>query len=360
MSRQIGLLALIILLVTAGSVAAGVQVVFGPTIGDLTPTSVRISWYTNLPSIGYVQIGEQQLGRGGPTQAHRVLLEGLQPGEVYTYFVNATVAGQLATTGPYRFRTPAQDLNRFSFCVYGDTRSQPLDHRQVVLGMKACLPRLVVHTGDLVNDGHEMSDWHSFFPVIKLLAPTVPFYSCLGNHEGNAPLYYQLLPLPKGGGDAGTEWYGFVFGNCQFIVLDSNRRISEQAEWLGQILEDPRPAGVDWRIVLFHHPAFSSGPHGGSEEIQTQWCSLLEEGGVDLVFSGHDHIYERSVHNGLNYITCGNGGAPLYQPGQSENPYSQVSASVHGFCRVQVSPRRLVVTALSHQLAELDQVIITR
>ncbi len=359
MSRQIGLLVLIILLVTAGSVAAGVEVVYGPTIGDLTPTSVRMSWYTNLETISYVEINEQQLGRGGPTKAHRVLLEGLQPEEVYTYFIKATVAGQVTTAGPYRFRTPPENLDRFSFCAYGDTRSQPAEHRKVVLAMKACLPRLVLHTGDLVNDGEQMSDWHSFFPVIKLLAPTVPFYSCLGNHERNARLYYELLPLPKGGGDAGTEWYGFVFGNCQFIVLDSTRRISEQAEWLRQILEDPRPAGVKWRIVFFHHPAFSSGPHGGNEEIQTQWCPLLEEGGVDLVFVGHDHIYERSVHNGLTYITCGNGGAPLYQPGQSDNPYSQASASAYGFCRVQVSPHRLVVTALSYKLAELDQVIIT-
>ncbi len=360
MFRRTWLLSLTLLLMLVGPATAGVQVVFGPTLGDLTPHSARVSWYTNLPSIGYVQIGKQSLGKAGPTQAHRVLLKGLQPATVYTYYLKASAQGQVATSGPYRFRTPPLNLKEWSFCAYGDTRSQPAAHRKVVLSMKACLPRLILHTGDLVAEGGQMSSWHSFFPIIKLFAPSMPFYPSLGNHEQNSELYYKLLPLPAGYGDFDTEWYTFTFGNCQFIALDSNRRINEQTAWLKQLLRQPREAGVAWRIAFFHHPPFSSGPHGGNQRLQAEWCPLLEAGDVSLVFCGHDHIYERSRHRWLNYITVGNGGAPLYQPGKSANPYSQATAAVHGFCRVQVSPRRLVVTALSHQLVELDKVIITR
>ena len=354
------LVSLIVLLFAVSPAAAALQIVFGPTLGDLTPNSAQITWYTNVPSMGYVQIGEQAVGRGGPTSAHRVLLAGLEPGRIYEYYVKAAAGEQVATAGPYRFRTSSPQLSEWSFCAYGDTRSQPDAHRRVVLAMKGCLPWLVLHTGDLVADGNKMSDWHRFFPVIKLVVPSVPLYPCLGNHENNADLYYWLLPLPQGGGDFGTEWYTFVFGNCQFICLDSNRRISEQTTWLKELLGQPRPPGVDWRIAFFHHPPFSSGPHGSNQELQTQWCPLLEEGGVSLVFCGHDHIYERSLHGGLNYITVGNGGAPLYEVGESENPYSQASASVHGFCRVQVTSHRLKVTAFTDQLQTLDQVTITR
>ena len=360
MLRRKWIVSLIVLLLAVSPAAAALQIVFGPTLGDLTPNSAQITWYTNVPSIGYIQIGEQAVGKGGPAQVHRVLLEGLQSGRVYTYEVKATAGDQKAAAGPYRFRTPSDSLMEWSFCAYGDTRSQPDAHRRVVLSMKACMPWLVLHTGDLVADGREMSGWHRFFPVIKLFAPTIPLYPSLGNHEGNADLYYRLLPLPRGYGDFGTEWYTFVFGNCQFIALDSNRRISEQTAWLKELLGQPRPPGVDWRIAFFHHPPFSSGPHGGNQELQTQWCPLLEEGGVSLVFGGHDHIYERSLHEGLNYITVGNGGAPLYKVGGSENPYSQFAASVHGFCRIQVTPHRLKVTAFTDQLQTLDQFTITR
>ncbi len=354
------LVSAIVLLLAVSPAAAALQIVFGPTLGDLTPHSAQITWYTNVPSIGWVQMGEQIVGKGGPAQAHRVLLKGLEPDSVYSYEVKATAGGEEAGAGPYRFRTSSPYLKEWSFCAYGDTRTQPDAHRKVVLAMKACLPWLVLHTGDLVADGHKMSGWHRFFPIIRLFAPSVPLYPCLGNHEGNADLYYRLLPLPRGYGDFHTELYTFVFGNCHFIALDSNRRVSEQTRWLQQLLSQPRPPGVDWRIAFFHHPPFSSGPHGGNKEIQTQWCPLLEAGGVNLVFCGHDHIYERSVHNGVNYITVGNGGAPLYKPDQSDNPYSQASASVHGFCQVRVTPQQLHVTARTDKLGTIDEVAITR
>ena len=360
MLRRKCLVSLIVLLLAVGPATAGLQVVFGPTLGDLTPNSAQLSWFTNLPSIGYVEINNHQVGQGGPARAHKVKLSGLQPDTVYEYKLVAIAGEQTATAGPYRLRTPPEQLAQWSFCAYGDTRTQADAHRRVTLAMKACLPRLILHTGDLVADGREMSDWHSFFPIIRLFAPSTPFYPCLGNHEQNAELYYQLLPLPAGYGDYDSEWYTFVFGNCQFIVLDSSRSIPEQTEWLREVLSKPLPEGVDWRLASFHHPPFSSGPHGGSEELQTQWCPLLEEGGVSLVFSGHDHMYERSLHEGLTYITVGNGGAPLYETGQSDNPYSQFAASVYGFCQIRVTPQRLHVTARTDKLGTIDQVTITR
>ena len=334
--------------------------ILGPTLGDLTPTSVRVAWFTDPAGTGHVQIGGQQVSDGQLSLAHEVRLEGLEPARTYEYCVRANVEGRELRAGPYRFQTPPSDLNQWTFCAYGDTRTQHNRHRDVVLAMNTCRARLALHTGDLVNDGRQRSDWEAFFPILRLFAPSIPFYPCLGNHERNDWQYYHLLPLPEGHGDFEGEWYSFVFGNCQFIALDSNQRLSEQRDWLQQLLASPRPAGVDWRIAFFHHPPFSSGPHGGNEDVQNQWCPQLEAGDVSLVFCGHDHIYERSLHGGLTYITAGNGGAPLYEVGVSENPYSQAAASVYGFCRIRVTSAELVVTSLTDELQVIDEFTITR
>ncbi len=332
----------------------------GPTLGDLTTTSVLLTWHTSMPSTSWIELGGERVGEGGPAQTHRVRLEGLSAGQTYWYTVKAAAENQLVGVGPHRITTPPESLTEWTFVAYGDTRTRPDAHRRVVAAMLQASPRLILHTGDLVDSGELLDDWYHFFPVIGAFSQNLPFYPALGNHEHNATLYYELLPIPSGGGDYGTEWYTFTWGNCQFFVLDSGRRIAEQTEWLEQQLSQPRPTGVDWRIAMFHHPPFSSGLNGGSETIQQQWCSLLEEGDVAVVFCGHDHFYERSVHGGVHYVTIGTGGAPLYPPGFSSNPYSQFALASLGFCRIDITPTQLRCVFIDTNQNRYDEFTITR
>jgi len=338
--------------------AGALKIDMGPTLGDLTTTSALLTWHTNVPSTGWIELRGQSVGEGGPAQTHRVRLQGLSAGQTYWYTVKAAAGDQSVSVGPHRITTPPQSLTNWTFAAYGDTRSRPEAHRQVVAAMLAANPRLILHTGDLVSDGRSMDNWYHFFPVIGTFARNLPFYPAIGNHEVNAALYYELLPIPSGGGDHKTEWYTFTYGNCQFFVLDSNRRIAEQTQWFGQQLNKPRPTGVDWRIAMFHHPPFSSGPHGGNVTIQQQWCPLLEEGGIAVVFCGHDHLYERSLHDGVHYVTLGTGGAPLYSPGAT-NSYSRFAFASLGFCRIDVTPGQLSCVFIDTSQNRYDEFTVT-
>ncbi len=340
--------------------AVALKIDMGPTLGDLTSTSALLTWHSNIPSTGWLELGGERVGEGGPAQTHRVRLQGLSAGRTYWYTVKAAVGDQSVSVGPHCFRTPSPWLSRWSFAAYGDTRSRPEAHRQVVAAMLAANPRLILHTGDLVADGRSMDDWYHFFPVIGIFARNLPCYPAIGNHERNAALYYELLPIPSGGGDYGSEWYTFTYGNCQFYVLDSNRRIAEQTEWLRAQLAQPKPPAVHWRIAMWHHPPFSSGPHGGNATIQRQWCPLVENGDVTLVFCGHDHLYERSVHGGVHYVTLGTGGAPLYSPGASPNPYSRFALAALGFCRIEVTPSQLRYVFVDTNQNRYDEFTVVR
>ena len=318
---------------------------------------MQIAWLTNLECRGWVEIEGQAVEPDLPAANHKLHITGLAPGTTYRYRLLAAQGDQRVSGREYTFTTPSEDLQEFVFCAYGDTRSDPEAHRQVIRALAQQRPRLVLHSGDLVADGSSLADWHHFFPVISRFAAHVPFYPCLGNHEGEAPLYYAFLPLPAGGGAEGSEWYATVFGSVQIIGLDAEARLEEQAGWLKDLLAQPRPAGVRWRVVNFHEPPYTSGPHPGNEEIRRLWCPLLE-GGVDLVFCGHNHYYERSVKDGLNYVTVGGGGAPLYE-GTEANPYRVSLHTVYSFVRVEVTPDALRLTALDTDQQVLDQAVIT-
>jgi hypothetical protein len=93
---------------------------------------------------------------------------------------------------------------------------------------------------------------------------------------------------------------------------------SAQYTWLENDL-----ANTDklWKIVFFHWPPYSTGPHGSYKSVRYALGPLFAQYGVDLVFNGHDHDYERSIAGGTVYIVTGGGGAPLYDQ-VSSNPYS--------------------------------------
>ena len=116
---------------------------------------------------------------------------------------------------------------------------------------------------------------------------------------------------------------------------------SEQYRWLEGELQ--KFAGKTWKFVFFHEPLYSSGVHGPDLALRDALHPLFVRYGVDLVFTGHDHDYERSAADGVTYIVTGGFGAPLYDQFRY-SPYSKYFASVHHFCVVDVSGASLTVT----------------
>ncbi len=123
--------------------AVVLKIDMGPTVGDVTTTSAQLTWHTNVPSIGWIELGGEKIGEGGPAQTHRVRLQGLSAGQTYWYTVKAAAGSQSASAGPYRITTPPEVLTNWTFAAYGDTRSRPDAHRRVVAAMLEVSPRLV-------------------------------------------------------------------------------------------------------------------------------------------------------------------------------------------------------------------------
>ena len=101
-----------------------------------------------------------------------------------------------------------------------------------------------------------------------------------------------------------------------------------------------------WKFVIIHEPAWSAeGGHGNDEASQQYLCPLFEHYGVAIVHSGHNHYYARGVVNGVQHITAGGGGAPLYMP-DLNYPNVVTAENTHHFVRYDISGGRLTVTVI--------------
>lgn len=160
------------------------------------------------------------------------------------------------------------------------------------------------------------------------------FFPCLGNHDysdgGGLPAYLEYFTIPGDSvsSSSGNErYYDFVHGPIQFFVVNSNAQepdgrdsTSVQAQWLRAGLAASTAA---WKIVYFHHSAYSSAEQHGSTEIM-QWP--FEAWGASAVLGGHDHTYERLLVGGIPYFVNGLGGRSLRGFGTTL-PESQVRFS---------------------------------
>ncbi len=303
------------------TLAPAAPITRGPYLQWAEPGSLWVVWDTAQATAGWVKYGAgpdmpqvaQETQNAGTH--HAVQLTGLAPDTIYYYQAGGDPE-------PASFRTaPAAGMEKFTFAVFGDTRSNPQVHAAIVARIAASQPGLALHTGDLVDDGNNAGEWDAFLKIEAPLMRTAPLYPTLGNHERNSPLYYQIFHLP-----GNEQWYAFDYGDARFIVLrlDSYSAAltaagSEQRTWLESQLAS---AGGKWIFVSFHVPLHSSFSEDPSEVMRrNELAPLFEEHSVTAVFSGHIHSYERVLANGVTYIVAGGGGAPLYplavrEPGQ--------------------------------------------
>jgi predicted MPP superfamily phosphohydrolase len=161
----------------------------------------------------------------------------------------------------------------------------------------------VLMMGDNIYGSKTPRDFEKKFelPYKPLLDQKVSFYASLGNHD--VPEEQQYKPFNMNG----QRYYSFKKGNVRFFALDSNYMDPDQLKWLTEQLQN---SNDEWKIAFFHHPLYSSAAaHGSSLELRGILEPLFEKYGVQVVFSGHDHVYERMTpQNGISYFTEGSSG----------------------------------------------------
>jgi predicted phosphodiesterase len=193
------------------------------------------------------------------------------------------------------------------FAVIGDMGTGGRDQYETAQRMVEARQRFpfdfVIMVGDNIYGSSGPSDMQKKFeiPYKPLLDAGVKFYAALGNHDDPNERFYQYFNMN------GQQYYTFKQGNVRFFVLDSNYMSPEQQAWLAKELKN---SGSQWKIAYFHHPLYSSGgTHGSSLELRQLLEPLFMTYKVQVVFEGHDHVYERvKPQQGTVYFTEGSSG----------------------------------------------------
>jgi len=268
---------------------------------------------------------------------------------------------------PAKRPLPAEEqsagVSKFSYIVYGDTRGRrdgvelQYEHGLVADSMLATIRRLdmteypvkfVMQTGDAVVNGGEAAQWNtSFVGIINRLTTEggVPYFLAPGNHDVSAAdnlespqrqralknyldAMAQMIP-PNETTRRLAEYptYAFGYGNTFFVALDSNIANDQvQYDWVRTQLEGLNRSRWVNVVAMFHHPIFSSGPHGAAKTepqttaLRARYMPLFRTHHVKAVFTGHDHLFEHWVErytdasgrHRMDLVTTAGGGAPLY------------------------------------------------
>ncbi len=306
----------------------------------------EISWgLDTLCSSGSALTGEY-----GTDHQHSYTITGLTPAAKHHYRV---VAGEDTLSGSFR-SPPSADADSLKFFAYGDTRTYPLDHDQVAAAMMAeCqtdpeFQTLAVSVGDLVSNGDVEAYWDAElfdpdYPGIRSMLAQLPYQVAMGNHEESGVLFAKYFPYPFAGG----RYWSFDYGPAHFAMVDQYTAYGPGSAQLAWLENDLASTEKPWRFVCLHEPGWSAGGnHENDAAVQAYVQPLCEEYGVAVLFGGHNHYYARCEVNGVQHVTTGGGGAPLYAP-DTTYPYVVAAEKVLHYCKVEINRNVLTFAALT-------------
>ena len=335
----------------ASAPAFGQSITRGPVIQnpDALTTTATIEWWTNVSGDSTVQYGTTvALGStvnvptagscevGSAGTCHIVPLTGLSPGTRYFYqLITNGVIVQAASSSIYftTLKDPT-DTNDLFFTMVGDFGAGSGSEQQVANLQDAADPPLLITVGDNAYQFGSQSDWDSnVLPQYRNLLRRATCFPILGNHDVNqtpsnwsTSAEIKMFLLPRNGTQA-ERYYSFDSGDAHFTMLDANIPTdSTQRAWLDN---DLATTTRKWKFVFLHQTPYSCASGlfsiGSDLNVRNTWGPLFEKYGVDIVFDGHDHIYERSNYvddflaNGASgsdglgtyYVMTGGGGQTL-------------------------------------------------
>ena len=356
-----------------------------PYVTNVSGTSATILWTTPAPVAGSVTIQDDingiqtvestvrefpalETGLSYTYFQHEATLTNLRPGARYSYRIQADGhAIAVPVAGPLQFQTP--DDRPFSFLHFADSGSGNSGQLQLAKLITGEDVSLVLANGDLAYENATYQSFESnYFAVYRDLMARTPFFATLGNHEyytdsGKPALSGRVTPVDGVASADRGRYYSFDWGNAHFVALDTNAPLARAAAGEGEMLNflenTLRNTRKFWRIVYFHHPPYATGKHQDEPEaglVRRHIVPLLEKYGVQLVFSGHEHAYQRTLplmggaivepdSGGIVYVTSGGGGAdPVYT---APNAVIAQSLGVNNYVRADVAASTMTLRTIA-------------
>lgn len=351
------------------------------------PEALQIVEIAETENTANAGTGEERVGETFAAKKERILksdyyrwhvrLTGLTQGQEYRYKIGGFEGS---------FRMP-QESKVTKFLYLGDVQFQESmeEYREwgeMVKEVYQAHPDLdfAVIGGDLVNSPGELAQWEAFLDACDVFAK-LPLVTVAGNHEGvhSNYTYQKLFALPDDapGGLSGEEFYSLDFGNVRMLMMDSSFLTEERRQSMGKdawakeeqrVERWIRRESVDcqkpWLAAVIHHPVY--GMHDEdtvSPQIRRLWAPLLETGGVRIVFSGHQHLYQRTrpIH-GVVYL-MGNSGQreSRFFHGNNLPEYTQqIYDRGANYQIVEAGARRLKMTSYNKKGLVIDETVLGR
>lgn len=374
------------------------KLVQGPILGDLTKTTVSIGWKTDQVCEGTVEVVNSAGNPVGDFKAiakdsstrYEAFLKGLKSGNRYGYSIKGQNQSGVFESARAWFTTDVPDSQSFRFVSMADSRGSVNGVNvetlsKIVSHVKKAEPALLFFQGDLIN-GHQNADtvriqFDQWKQVMEPILQSVPVYMGVGSHEmavkpidgvdGDSIFREEFNQVPWNGPEnlKGLV-YSFDFGNSHFVMLDSYTRIKnfevteDQLEWLEKDLASTPKLH---RFVGLHDVPYPNHAHLKNSiniypEMMDKFLTLCDKYGVEIIFCGHEHNYERKLVNrtlnpkvkGWIYqVKNGTCGAPIYK-GNTDTRNQMAFSESYNYALVEVDGPKVTVTAYNDNGKQLD------
>jgi hypothetical protein len=362
----------------------------GPLIQNTTTNSVQIIWRTAVPASSFVRYGLSPAVSIVVTNEelvtnHVVTLAGLSADTKYFYQAgSATNAEDSPLCSNVEWFRTLKASGPITFGALGDTGDGSSFQRSVASVLRSFNPDLVIHHGDIIYGGFTDTTADTrLFNIYAAQMKNTPFFFSVGNHDlnccdppfGDASPYTKSVYMPTNSMDGTELYYSFDHGDCHFVAVYNPwfsayvfTNGSPQYQWL---TNDLAATAKKWKFLFFHHPIAHSGAHASYDRDmngtidQTDLMRLLlpvaETYGVDVIFTGHDHNFEKfAPTNGLHHCVSGGGGYSGLYSLTVRHMASAQHRPIHHCLKVTVDGEILTAQALSTAGAYVDGFVINR
>lgn len=315
------------------------------SFADDTKTSMGFNWHSsagvNLSTIQYTLADDVSfynakvveadsyidITDSGARRIYKVKIEGLKAGTEYIYRIGNEKSLKIDGS----FKTEEENREEFSFVFMTDPQASKKDDFKYwnemltnALETNKDLDFLIMG-GDLVDQGYDQQQWDYFFSSGQSNLLNIPIVAAVGNHEvmgiNGVADYNKHFNNPTNGPDqTKNSTYSYNYGNTHFIVLNSEMYLDEQIEWLKKDLSNNKS---DFSIVTMHRGAY--GSIYDEAVIREKFTPIFDKYNVDLVLSGHDHVYARSYRMNSGEIVESNEEGTLYLLGGTAGPKTYAS-----------------------------------